>query len=84
MQLCFRHGTESLLGKGHRNYGTVQTPSRGEPHFEIPHPITCSRTGIVLYIIRRFDVEVMNQGRYVVAGGVAYNKDFEVTLSARR
>ncbi|CZR58264.1 related to pisatin demethylase / cytochrome P450 monooxygenase [Phialocephala subalpina] len=35
-------------------------------------------------IIRRFDVEVINQGRYVVAGGVAYNKDFEVTLSARR
>ncbi|KAH8719148.1 cytochrome P450 monooxygenase [Phaeosphaeriaceae sp. PMI808] len=31
-------------------------------------------------IIRRFDVEVVRTGRYVVDGGVAYNEDFMVKL----
>ncbi|KAK3372119.1 cytochrome P450 17A1 [Podospora didyma] len=34
-------------------------------------------------IIRRFDMELLDKGRYVVAGGVAYNKDLVVKLSAR-
>jgi hypothetical protein len=28
-------------------------------------------------------MEVVTKGRYVVAGGVAYNKNFEVNLIAR-
>lgn len=27
-------------------------------------------------IVRRFDIELVRPGRYVVAGGVAYNEDF--------
>ncbi|CAN9092361.1 unnamed protein product [Alternaria alternata] len=34
-------------------------------------------------IIRRFDIQVKNSGSYVVDGGVAYNVDFLVELTAR-
>lgn len=34
-------------------------------------------------IVRRFDFELKREGRYVVAGGVAYNQDFEVQLRLR-
>jgi len=33
-----------------------------------------------MQIIRRFEIEIVKEGRYVVAGGVAYNKDFTVKL----
>lgn len=36
-----------------------------------------------LQIVRRFDFELKREGRYVVAGGVAYNQDFEVQLRLR-
>jgi len=35
-------------------------------------------------ILRRFDLEVVNEGKYVVAGGIAYNQDFVVKLVMRR
>jgi cytochrome P450 len=34
-------------------------------------------------IIRRFDLELVNEGKYVVAGGIAYNEDFVVKLWKR-
>lgn len=36
-----------------------------------------------MQIIRRFDMELLDKGRYVVAGGVAYNKDFTVKMRVR-
>ncbi|KAH8819387.1 cytochrome P450 monooxygenase [Xylogone sp. PMI_703] len=33
--------------------------------------------------VRRFDMEVVREGRFVVAGGVAYNRDFTVKLHER-
>ena len=33
--------------------------------------------------VRRFDFDVLKEGRYVVAGGVAYNKDFLVKMRRR-
>ena len=33
--------------------------------------------------VRRFDFELVNEGRYVVAGGVAYNRDFLVKMTRR-
>ena len=33
--------------------------------------------------VRRFDFDLINQGRYVVAGGVAYNQDFLVRMKKR-
>ncbi|KAM7198899.1 Pisatin demethylase [Naviculisporaceae sp. PSN 640] len=35
-------------------------------------------------IIRRFDMELVREGRYVVAGGVAYNVDLTVRLGVRK
>ncbi|KAL3428258.1 cytochrome P450 monooxygenase [Phlyctema vagabunda] len=32
-------------------------------------------------ILRRFDIDVINKGRYIVAGGVGYNQGFEVKLT---
>jgi hypothetical protein len=37
----------------------------------------------LLQVIRRFDLELVREGRYVVAGGVAYNKDLVVELTLR-
>lgn len=34
-------------------------------------------------IVRQFDIEVENEGSYVVAGGVAYNQKFDVRLTPR-
>ncbi|PQE19206.1 cytochrome P450 17A1 protein [Rutstroemia sp. NJR-2017a BBW] len=34
-------------------------------------------------IIRRFDIEVLNPGKWVVVGGISYNQDFVVKLRAR-
>ncbi|PQE23646.1 cytochrome p450 17a1 protein [Rutstroemia sp. NJR-2017a BVV2] len=34
-------------------------------------------------IIRRFDIEVLNPGKWVVVGGISYNRDFVVKLRAR-
>ncbi|CAO2652676.1 Nn.00g009590.m01.CDS01 [Neocucurbitaria sp. VM-36] len=34
-------------------------------------------------IVRRFDIELVNPGKYVVAGGVAYNQDFMGRFIAR-
>ena len=33
--------------------------------------------------VRRFDFDVVNRGRYVVAGGVAYNVEFLVKMNRR-
>jgi cytochrome P450 len=30
--------------------------------------------------VRRFDFDVLKEGKYIVAGGVAYNKDFLVKM----
>lgn len=38
---------------------------------------------LVPEIVRRFDMELIREGRYVVAGGVAYNKDLVVRLGVR-
>jgi len=38
---------------------------------------------LVPEIIRRFDIEVLNPGKWVVAGGISYNRDFVVKLRAR-
>ncbi|WQF82089.1 Putative cytochrome P450 [Colletotrichum destructivum] len=38
---------------------------------------------LVPEIVRRFDFEVIREGKYVVAGGVAYNEGFEVQLRLR-
>ncbi|OJD40783.1 cytochrome p450 monooxygenase [Diplodia corticola] len=35
-------------------------------------------------IVRRFDLELVKEGRYVVAGGVAYNKGLEVRMRLRQ
>jgi cytochrome P450 len=35
-------------------------------------------------IVRRFDMEVLEEGRYVVVGGVGYNEGFVVRLRARK
>lgn len=35
-------------------------------------------------ILRRFDIEVVDPGRYVVRGGIAYNDGFLVNLRERR
>jgi len=40
-------------------------------------------TNMVLQIIRQFDIEVLESGRYVVVGGVAYNEGFLGKLVAR-
>ncbi|KAI9643772.1 hypothetical protein NHQ30_007121 [Ciborinia camelliae] len=34
-------------------------------------------------IIRNFEIEVLNEGKYVCAGGISYNVDFEVRLHPR-
>jgi hypothetical protein len=34
-------------------------------------------------MFRRFDFELVSEGRYVVAGGIAYNKDFIVKIKVR-
>jgi cbb3-type cytochrome oxidase cytochrome c subunit len=34
-------------------------------------------------LIRRFDFELVNTGKYVVAGGVAYNREFIVNPKPR-
>ncbi len=33
--------------------------------------------------VRRFDIDVLKKGKYVVAGGVAYNQDFLVKMTRR-
>lgn len=38
---------------------------------------------VVPEVLRRFDVRVLEAGRYVVAGGVAYNQGFRVMLERR-
>ena len=38
---------------------------------------------LVSQVVRRFDLELVREGKFVVAGGVAYNKDFVVELTAR-
>ena len=36
-----------------------------------------------LQLIRRFDFDLVTTGKYVVAGGVAYNKNFVVVPKRR-
>ena len=38
---------------------------------------------LFVQIVRQFDMKVLDEGRYVVAGGVAYNQGFTVKLKAR-
>lgn len=37
----------------------------------------------VFKIVRNFDIDVINLGRYIIAGGVAYNLNFNVRLISR-
>lgn len=37
----------------------------------------------MMQIVRQFDLELVKEGRYVVAGGVAYNRGLEVKLKPR-
>lgn len=36
-----------------------------------------------MQIVRRFDMELLREGQYIVSGGVAYNKDLVVKLRVR-
>ncbi|KAJ9225694.1 hypothetical protein DTO169C6_1757 [Paecilomyces variotii] len=38
---------------------------------------------LVTEVIRRFDMELINEGKFVVAGGVAYNRDFSVAVTRK-
>jgi hypothetical protein len=41
------------------------------------------RANSILQIVRHFNVEVKDVGRFVVSGGVAYNENFVAILTAR-
>lgn len=41
------------------------------------------RTILTRQIIRNFDFELLDVGKYVVAGGVAFNQDLRVLLAKR-
>jgi hypothetical protein len=34
-------------------------------------------------MVRRFEFELVREGKYFVAGGIAYNKDFTVKVKVR-
>ncbi|KAL1856139.1 hypothetical protein Plec18170_004008 [Paecilomyces lecythidis] len=38
---------------------------------------------LVTEVVRNFDMELVNEGKFVVAGGVAYNRDFSVTVTRK-
>lgn len=37
-----------------------------------------------LQMLRRFDFEVVDEGQFIVSGGIAYNKGFKMNLHARQ
>lgn len=40
-------------------------------------------TDKVLQVVRRFDLELVREGRYVAVGAIAYNKDFVAEPTTR-
>jgi len=53
------------------------------PEVSSPYKAIQRSSSLTCKIIRRFDIQVKNSGSYVVDGGVAYNVDFLVELTAR-